>query len=153
MIFRPALYADVEHILDNLSDISAREMDVLQLDRWHAMGRARMCKKSGGLDCLLEKRGPPLAVIGTVQQKDRPYIHRTWFLASQEYFDMGARAVFGSMRYITALALSQPNITLEAITLSTHPHVERWFAHMGFEKVDHSVYVRKPKVDDPKASC
>lgn len=151
---RYAKYSDVEHVLDRLSKISTDEMATVGRNRWHAMGNAKACKNGGGLDCLFYDPANPLAIIGSVPMTEKPYIHRTWFIASQEYFDLGAKAVFGSMRYMTALAKSKPRITFEAVTASNHPHLQRWFAHMGFEKQEHyesiSLFRRLPaSVDEP----
>lgn len=147
---RLAKYADVEHVLENLSTITEAEMKAFHVDRWNVMQRARACKKGlGGLDCLFIDEGNPLAIIGSLPVTDHPAIHRTWFIARQEYFDMGAKAVFGSMRYMTALANSRPNITWEAVTASEQPDLDRWFAFMGFTLAEQfeniRTYRRLPK--------
>lgn len=140
---RAAKFADVEHILENLSTITAAEMEAFRVNRWNVLQRAQACKKGlGGLDCLFIDEHNPLAIIGSLPLTEHPAIHRTWFIARQEYFDMGAKAVFGSMRYMTALAKSRPNITWEAITASEHPAVDRWFAFMGFEMAEQFENIR-----------
>jgi hypothetical protein len=131
--FTRGRFADVEYILENLSEVSAAEMMAFELTNWDMMHRARQCMKTGGLDCIIEN-GKPLAVIGSIYEKD-PYIHRTWFIATQQYFDMGVKAVLASRRYMTTLAKSRPGVCFQAFTGSPHPQVERWFALLGFQKI------------------
>ncbi len=151
---RAASYTDVDHVLDRLSTISADEMRTISRTRWHALANAKACKHGGGLDCLFFDHDNPLAIFGTVPLTDTPYIHRTFFIASQEYFDAGPKAVFGSMRFMKGVSMAKPRITFEAMTASTHPDLNRWFAHMGFEKQEEcegiTLFRRFPRsVDEP----
>lgn len=130
---RAATYADVAHVLANLSKITADEMSAISRTHWQSLGVAKACKKGGGLDCLFLDYQNPLAIFGSIPKTDHPAIHRTWFIASQEYFDLGAKAVLGSMRFMNGVARNNPRITFEAVTASGHPHLNRWFAHMGFK--------------------
>ncbi len=131
---RRGTFADVDHVLSDLSDVSAIEMMNFECTKWDMLKRARACMDSGGLDCLVEN-DEPLAMIGTVITNGQPYTHRTWFIASKKYFDMGVKSVIAGRRYMSTLAKSRPGVSFESLTASSHPEVERWFALLGFRRI------------------
>jgi hypothetical protein len=133
--FTKGRYADVEYILEHLSEVSQAEMMAFELTNWDMMDRARKCMKSGGLDCFIENN-EPLALNGTIYDEKTPYVHSTWFIATQKYFDMGVKSVLATRRYMTALAKRHPGVCFRAFTGSPHPEVERWFALIGFRKIE-----------------
>ena len=130
IIIRPATYADVEDVMDRISEISADEMVRCGVDSaWKGLGRAKMCKDKGYLDVGV-RDGVPQCVFGGVRDG---HVMRTWFIAAKEYFEGGLPVIRASRRHMARVAKLYPNFSIEAASLSQHPDVTRWFETMGFE--------------------
>lgn len=146
---RPGTYKDVDFVLDNVSQITKQEMEDLGVNRWKAYGRARACKKTGALLCIMDGMRP-VAVYGAVKLPGQN-AHATWFIASEHYFDAGAPAVLASARFVKQLK-AKVGTQLRAATASAHKDVHRWFRLLGFEMlyVQEGMYVfsyaGRPKV-------
>lgn len=134
MWHRQATYADVDAVLDNLSQISADEMSKVGIqNRWAVKLRAKMCKDKGTFHAGI-KGDKPICIFGAIPFETNTL--RTWFIGSDDYFTNDLSTLRGSRRYMDYLAKRFPHFSIESLSRSEHPAVLKWFRAMGFGYVD-----------------
>lgn len=129
MIVRPATLGDAMFVMKNLSEQSRSERDAMGVTDW------QMLKMING---WMEDQGAAAGVVGSapvvlfgIIKSDE--VTTTWFLATQEYFDLGAPAVLHARRYLKSKR--KEHGPLVTVSRSNHPAVDRWFELLGYFKI------------------
>jgi hypothetical protein len=136
MITVPAKLWHVMDVLANLSPQNVGEFDHLGLSNWEAFKRINGFMQQGeATTLLLENR--PCCVFGVVWEPSD--YHRTWFVATQNYWDLGLSGVRHAKRFLASAVRRGPLITGSC---SPHPDVERWFKLLGYEKIEETEGVK-----------
>lgn len=126
----PAALWHVHDVLLNLSEQNFDELEALRLTKWEAFKRIRDMMENGEATAMLVN-GRPVCVFGVVWEPVG--YHRTWFVATQAYWDLGMTGVRHARRFLADASRKGPLITGSA---SPHPAVERWFRLLGYEKLE-----------------
>lgn len=128
---RPTTLADVMAVLAAPSAVTARELERANLTQWQALklfrdslaeGEARTVRIDGEIGFILGIAPHPML----------PRRSSLWFIATEAYWRTGAAGVRLGRSFITSLESRYPGEYLTARSWSDHPHVERWFALLGF---------------------
>lgn len=136
MIIRDARFTDVEEVMDKLSNVSLYEMGRAGVENaWQGLRRAKMCKDKGFLKVAFDG-DTPMFIFGAVTVDSCTM--RTWFIATEQYFDKKVSHVKDTARFMAEIAARYPNRVFEAISLSNHPSVNKWFAAIGFSRVKYT---------------
>lgn len=132
MITAPATLADVKYVLDNLCEVNRAEHAALDLNSWEALKKAKDFMKHGEATTGFID-GKPAVVFGVVWEESD--WHRTWFVATEAYWNAGLAAVRHAREFLKKAARKGPLVTGSC---SPHPHVDHWFRVLGFEKLEES---------------
>lgn len=130
-----ARYADVEDVMDRMSDITLAEMVACGVTTaWQGLKRAKLCKDKGFLK-VMRKGEDPQFIFGAAEIDKGTY--RTWFLGTESYFDPANRsAMRATAKAMASVAARHPRHTFEARSASKHESVLRWFGLLGFSFVE-----------------
>lgn len=128
--FRVATWADVESVLDRLSDQHRAEYaklgvpdDILKMRMIHFM--------MGGETKALWFDGLPQAILAISPTPEHGPV--TWLAVTREYFEKGLPALRAAKVYMKEAVKRHGTIT--SFIGSEHPDVTRWLTLIGFELV------------------
>ncbi len=115
-----------------LSDINRNELISKFGDTW--WDALKMVKDflALGTATVLDIDGEPAAIFGHLPHTQHQNARVTWFLATNAYFELGARGVIMARRYLDQLQNVYPGETFYSLTNSDHPDVNRWFNLLGY---------------------
>lgn len=131
---RPATIGDAVSVLSRMSDVTKAEMQALGRGAFDTLVAAKTYIRDGDAVCAHTRQ--PLFVLGLVPHAMVPNLKLTWFIATQEWFDLGAKGVLLGRKIMRDLAARHPGAIIQSVSLSPHPDAPRWFALHGFEEVD-----------------
>lgn len=132
MYLQDGRYADVEAVMDDMSEISLNEMGKSGVvNAWQGLRRAKICKDTGFLKVMRDDKGP-LFIFGAVRTDVASM--RTWFIAADRYF-ANPLAVRSTAKAMARVAQSYPRHVFESISKSDHPKTTKWFESLGFKLV------------------
>lgn len=123
----PATDTDIIEALDHLSDISKAELAAVGLDRGHTLAAARDYLRRGEA-VTARADGEVVCVFGVFSNEG---FNRTWFLATDTYFRLGALAVLRTRKQLKSMA--KRHAPMFSITRSEHPDTMRWFMALGYQ--------------------
>lgn len=128
---RTATLVDVYTLAQDLSEISKGELTAMfGSNWWEALKLVKDFLKAGPADVLVAD-GKPVCALGHMPHSGMENTRITWFLASQAYFDMGARGVVYGRNYMKKLQRDYPGTVFYSYTRSPHSEVGRWFRACG----------------------
>lgn len=128
---RPATLKDVMAVLDHPSRITAAEIDTAGYTNWSLLKAVRMQMHIGEATTV-SQNGAPLFVVGHYPDPLRSRNRIMWFIATEEWFELGARSVLYGRRFMRDLRQRFPGKNFTCISWSRHPELARWFAFQGF---------------------
>jgi len=131
---RPAQLGDAISVLTRCSDITKAELQQLGHSPFGALVLAKDYLKTGDAICVHNRQ--PLFVLGLVPHPMVPRLKLTWFMATQEWFDLGAKGIRLGRRYMRQLADRHPGQIIQSLSLLTDRKTARWFRAHGFDEVD-----------------
>jgi hypothetical protein len=132
--------AKLWHVMDVLANLSAQnvsELDQLGLSNWETFKRINQFMQTGEATTLLLEDHRPCCVFGVTWEPSD--YHRTWFIATERYWQLGMAGVRHARRFLKDAARRGPLITGSC---SPHPEVERWFKLLGYEKLEETEGVK-----------
>ncbi|HEY5798474.1 MAG TPA: hypothetical protein VIU82_26015 [Bosea sp. (in: a-proteobacteria)] len=128
---RPSTLRDAMAILENPSRITAAEIDTAGYTTWSLLKAIRSQMQAGEATTVSQDSGP-LFVIGHYPDPLRSRNRIMWFIASEQWFGLGARSVLYGRRFMRDLRKRFPDTSFTCISWSKHPDLVRWFAFQGF---------------------
>jgi len=128
---RSATLKDVMAILESPSRITAAEMDTAGYTTWSLL-KAIRAQMQAGETITVSQGGEPLFVLGHYPDPLRTRNRIMWFIASEQWFGLGARSVLYGRRFMGDLRKRFPSTSFTCLSWSKHPDLVRWFAFQGF---------------------
>jgi len=128
---RPASLMHVMAVLDRPSRVTAAEIDAAGYTNWSLLKAIRM-QIAEGEATAVSQDGVTLFVVGHYPDPLRSRNRIMWFIAAEQWFDLGARSVLYGRRFMRNLRKAHPGKTFTCISWSKHPELARWFAFQGF---------------------
>jgi hypothetical protein len=138
----PMKLHDAAIIFANISDITFDELDAMGLDAWRAMKMVRQFSKQGEAFTGFYD-GRPVCIFGSVPDNG---VRSTWFVAAEEYFNIGISAV-RFCRDFCADLVKRYGEPLESVSWSKSKPLERWFAVHKFQVVERADLWTKFRLD------
>lgn len=129
---RPARLSDIIAVLERPSHITASEAATAGYTPWTLLKSLRV-QLSAGEATTVCGNGVPLFVVGHYPDPMRSTNRIMWFIATEDWFALGARSVLYGRRFMQSLRAQNPKISFTSISWSKHPRLARWFAFQGFE--------------------
>lgn len=127
---RTATPKDLSHVFDHLADRLSQE--------YATAGETENKAKENLLMDLREGRGHALTdgneTLAVITWHDEGGIADTSFAANEEFFT--AKTVRFCKRHIKKIQKLCGNVPIRSVSRSDRPDVDRWFALIGFEKVE-----------------
>lgn len=130
---RPTRLADVLAVLEDPSAITHGELTRAGFTKWTALKFLRDCLKDGEARTVF-LGGEVGFILGVAPHPLLPRHSSLWFIATEAYWQTGAKGVRFGRSFLRAIEQRYPGEHLTARTWSDHPDVERWFALLGFER-------------------
>lgn len=138
---REANMHDLYLITRNLSDISRSELAAHpHSTTWDVLKSVAPMLDEGRTVVWLEN-DVPIMVFGHTKHPLAAPDRVTWFVATQRYFDLGARGVRFARGYLQRMQRDWPRTVFWTYSGSKHPAMKRWFKLLGYG----------PMVDQTKA--
>lgn len=136
MYFKGASYSDVDAVCHEISQISGAELFANGVDdHWKVKLRAKKCKDDGFLKVgfIGDK---PVCIFGGAKSEINTM--KTWFIATEEYFNGSVTTIRDTIRQMQHEAKVWPHFGFESASKSDHPAMLKWFRTLGFSfiKVD-----------------
>jgi hypothetical protein len=116
----PATLSDLRHVVDNLSTQNQAEQEILGNTRWMTLKTAYQWLDGAVTAWWHEDPG---FIFGI-----RPN-HTSWFLATQQYFDGGAKAILAGRHFVRQMRTLHGGFV--TLSRSPHPDADRWFRLIG----------------------
>lgn len=120
---------DLLYVLEHLSAQNASELETLCLSPWEITKRIRGFVKDGGAAFTGVYEGRPVFVFGLIFENE----NSSWFLATAEYFGLGAKAIGHARNFLREMKKRYGSFV--SGSCSRHPDVDRWFKVLGYEKI------------------
>jgi hypothetical protein len=124
--------SDLYAILQNPSEITKREMERAEVTSWKLLKSLNELLRISNADTL-HLNGEPAIVFGHNPVAASFNRRVTWFVASEQYFALGARGVVFARNYLRRLHAVWPGTSFESYSYSDHPDLKRWFEALGFK--------------------
>lgn len=122
-----AYESDIKYIIANLSKQTRAELEDSSLTTTQATQMARDFMRKGGGFVLRDDDDNPMVLFG-YQAYDGYF--SMWTLATQAFFDMGARGIRMSRKYFRSLRATQPILV---VTKAKDQAIPRWLKLCGFD--------------------
>lgn len=139
---------DIADVLANASDITREELHTVGVQPWAVL---KLLREQGldNTETAFDEHGPLYIFRHRKMAIGRE--RETTFLATQRYFDMGARGVLFARRHLSNIERFWPGTMFVANTYSSHPDVARWFSLLGFfqarDMMGKTLYILDPNVN------
>lgn len=119
-------FGDILYVLKHLSEQS--KVDTQNHSEWATLKRAWQWNKDwSAVTAWID--GKPAFIFGVMGVEEK----LTWFLATDAYWQSGAKGMLASRRILKAA--KKKHGPLFAVTLSQREDVDRWFKLLGFQKL------------------
>lgn len=130
MLVRKAFEGDINYIVENLSQVTIDELT--ELNRPDLEMRENILKSMQTFPAqVLVKDGKAIAALGCERDESIPTALFTWFICTEDFWDLGVRGVVFGRKYMKELAKKHPECGIYTLSASPHPDQLRWFELLG----------------------
>lgn len=118
------------HVVDNLWERGAQELDILGISRGEALNVMAHCLERGYPTLAWSVDGIPVVVTGLMPTG--PGVMCSWFLATEEFTRYQRSITLAVWREMEQVAKARGLREIEVFSTCRHPEAARWFEALGF---------------------
>jgi len=120
----------IDHVVANLWDRGAQELEILGVSRERAVEMMNDCREAGNPTLAWSVDGVPVFVTGLLPTG--PGVMCSWFLATRRFHAFQRRITMTLWRELERVAEERQLREIEIYSTCVHPRAARWFQALGF---------------------